>query len=102
MLSTVKRLNIPVMHSRKLWVENTGTVESLSLNPGLVSNDITNIDKRIKLIWIITNVVLPSGWGVAVGCTRSSSDSIVIEGIYMKYRNNIGGPIPPSNHIFLR
>ena len=64
--STATRLNIPVMHSRKLWIESTRTIESLSQDPGLVSNEIANIDKIIKRRQIITNVVLPSGWGNSV------------------------------------
>ena len=76
-------------------------IRSWSRYPGLESDEITNIEKVIKLIRIITNVVLPIQWGVAVCWTISRSDLIVIERRYMKDNNNIGGPIPPSNHIFL-
>ena len=63
MPSTAKILNIPVTHSWKSCMENTGKIGSWSRDPGLVSNDITRIYKRIKRRQIITNVVLPSGWG---------------------------------------
>ena len=56
-------LNITVMHSWKLWMGNMKIIGSWSQDPGLVSNDITNIEKRINLRPIITNVVLSSGWG---------------------------------------
>ena len=68
----------------------------------MVSNHINKIDKIIKWIQIITNVVLSSGWGVAVCWTRASSEPIVIESRYIKYKNNIVGPIPPGNHSFLK
>ena len=68
----------------------------------MISNDITNIDKIIYWRLIITNVVLNSGWGIAVCPTRSRSESRVIERIDMKDKNNIGRPIPPSNHSILR
>ena len=48
MSSTATRLNIPVTHSRKSWMENTRTIGSLSRDPVLVSNEINKIDKRIK------------------------------------------------------
>ena len=83
-------------------MENIRTIGSWSQDPGLVSNDITKIEKRINLRRIITNVVLSSGWGVYVCWTRASSGSIVIEGRDMKDKNNIGGLSPPSNHSFLR
>ena len=102
MSSTVTRLNIPLTHSRKLWTDNTRTVVSWSRDTGLVSNEITNIEKRIKRRRIITNVVLPSGWGIAVCWKIARSDSRVIERRDIKDNNNRGGPSPPSNHSFLR
>ena len=60
-------------------MENKRTIGSWSKYPGLVSNDITNIDKRIKRIRIITNVVLPRGWRIYILCTRANSESRVIE-----------------------
>ena len=61
--SAVTRMNISVTHSQKSCMENIKTIGSSSRDPGLVSNDITNIEKRINLRPIITNVVLSSGWG---------------------------------------
>ena len=49
--SPVTRLNIPVMHSLKSWMGETGTSKSWTQDPGMVSNGFTNIDKnkmRIK------------------------------------------------------
>ena len=100
MSSTVTRLNIPVTHLLKLWMENRRTIGSWSQYPGLVINEINNIGKRIKRIRIIENVVLTSGWDIYVCWTRASSDSRVIERRDTKENNNIGGPRPPSNHIF--
>ena len=82
-------------------MENIGTIGYWSLDPGLVSDDITNIEKRTKRRRIITNVVLIRGWGISVCWTRSIIDSIVIERIEIKGKNNTGGPIPPSNHSFI-
>ena len=48
MLSAVTRLNIPVTILRKLWMENIRTIGYLSRDTGLVSDEITNIEKRIK------------------------------------------------------
>ena len=50
---------------------------------------------------IITNIVLQCGWGIDACWTRAISDSIVIESRDTKDNNNIGGPSPPINHIFL-
>ena len=83
-------------------MEIIGTIGSWSQDLGLASNDITNIDKRIRRRRIITNVVLSSGWVIAVCWTRASSESGVIERRDMKDKNNIGGPIPPSDHSFIR
>ena len=44
----------------------TGMSGYLSQDPGLVSNEFTKIDKRKNRIKIITNVVLPGVWGIAV------------------------------------
>ena len=51
---------------------------------------------------MITNVVLPSGWGIAVFWKIASSDSRVIEGRDTKDKIKIGVPIPPSNNSSLR
>ena len=72
-----------------------------SQDTGLLSNKITKIDKGKKWTKIITNVVLPGGWGIAVCWTISISDSGETETRDMKDKNNIGGSIPQSNHIFL-
>ena len=45
---------------------------SWSRDLGLVSDEITKIDKGNKCIKIITNVVLPGGWGISVCWTRYS------------------------------
>ena len=45
---------------------NTRMIEYWSRDPGLVSDDITNIEKGKKWIKIITNLVPPGGWGIAV------------------------------------
>ena len=82
-------------------MENIGTIGYRSLDRGLVSDDIINIEKRTKRRRIITNVVLIRGWGISVCWTRSIIDSIVIERIEIKGKNNTGGPIPPSNHSFI-
>ena len=68
----------------------------------MVSNHITMIDKIIKWIRIITNVVLPNGWGIDVSLTRVRSESRVVERRYLTKNNNMSGPIPPSNCDFLR
>ena len=62
-----------------------------------------HVEKVDVLGWTksITNVVLTSTWGIAVFWTRSRSDSIVTKMIDTKYKNNIGGTSPPSNHSFL-
>ena len=83
-------------------MENIRTIGYWSLYRGLVSDEIANIEKGINQRWIITNVVLPSGFGIAVCWTRSNSDSILIEKREMKDKNNVGGQLPPSNNIFLR
>ena len=44
-------------------MEKTGMIRSWSQDPGLLNNQITNIDNIIKWRQIITNVVLPSGLG---------------------------------------
>ena len=100
--SSVTRINITVTHSRKLWMENTRMIIYWSQDPGLVSDDITNIEKIIKRRRIITNVVLTRGWGIDVRWKRAISDSRVIERRDMKYRDNISRPSPPSNHSFIR
>ena len=66
MSSTVTRLNIPVTHSQKLWIENTRMIGYWSQDTGLVSNDITKIENIIKLGRIITNLGLPTGWWIDV------------------------------------
>ena len=48
MLSDVKILNIPVTHSWKLWMENIRMIVSWSQDPGLLGDEITNIEKGIK------------------------------------------------------
>ena len=96
------RINIPVTHLRKSWTGKIRTIGSLSQDPGLVSDDITNIEKIIKRRRIITNVVLTRGWGIDVRWKRAISDSRVIERRDMKYRDNISRPSPPSNHSFIR
>ena len=68
-------------------MENTRMIGSWSRDPGLVSDEITKIEKGKKWIKIITNVVLSRGWGVAVCWTRSSSDSKETETRDTKYRN---------------
>ena len=83
-------------------MDKTGIVIYWSQDPGLVSNQITNIERVIKWIRMITNVVLSSVWGVAVRWTRVGSKSRVIESRDMKNNSNMGGPIQPSNNIFLR
>ena len=82
-------------------MENIKMIGSWSQDPGLVSNDINNIEKRINLRPIITNVVLSSGWGIGIGSTRSRSDSRGTQSRYIKYKNYIDGTSPPSNHSFL-
>ena len=47
-------------------MEKTGMIEPWSRDPGLVINHITMIDKIIKWIRIITNVVLYIVWVIAV------------------------------------
>ena len=59
--SPATRLNIPVMHSLKLWIGETGMGKSWAQDPGLVSNVFTNIDKskmRIKY----NNLCSPAWW----------------------------------------
>ena len=77
--SPVTRLNIPVTHLLKLWMGKTGISGYRSQDAGLVGHEFTKIDKLNKRINIITNVVLPYRWGVAVFCTRSISDSIELK-----------------------
>ena len=74
-------------------------IGSWSQYTGMVSNNITKI---IKWIRIITNAVLPSGWGVGVFLKIDRSESRVVERRYVRNRNNMSGPSPPSNHSFLR
>ena len=100
--SNATRLNIPVTQSLRSWMEKTGMIGSWSRDPGLVSNQITKIGKIIKRRWMITNVVLPSGWGIAVSLTRVISESRVIERRHTRNKNNMSGPSPPSNHSFIR
>ena len=95
---TATILNITVTHLQNLWTDNTRMIGYWSRDPLLVSNEINKIEKRIKRIWIITNVVLPRGWGIAVLWTRDRSDSRVIEGRDTEGNNNIGGTSPPSNN----
>ena len=57
-----------------------------SQDPGLISDDITKIDKGKKRIKIITNVVLPGGWGIAVCWTISIIDSIKLKRDTLKTR----------------
>ena len=82
-------------------MRNIRMILSCSRDPGLVSDEITNIEKGIKWIQIIINVVLPIGWGIDVFWTRASSGSRVLESRYTKDKNNIGGPCPPSNNSFI-
>ena len=71
----VKILNIPFTHLLKSWIVKTGMSGSWSQDPGLISNEFTNIDKGKKRIKIKTNVVLPGGCVISVCWTRSISDS---------------------------
>ena len=48
MSSVVTRLNIPFMHSQKSWIENIRMIVYWSRDPGLVSDEITNIERRIE------------------------------------------------------
>ena len=50
-------------------------IGSWERDPVLVSDEITKIEKLKKWIKIIINVVLSSGWGIAICWTRSISDS---------------------------
>ena len=102
MSSAVTRLNIPVTHSWKSWMEKIRTGVSWSQYTVLVSNYITRIEMRIKRRQIITNVVLPSRWGISVCWKKATSNSRVIESRDTKENNIIGGTIPPINHDFLR
>ena len=43
-----EKLNIPVTHSRKLWMENIRMTGSWSQDTGLLSDEITKIEKGIK------------------------------------------------------
>ena len=81
-------------------MDKTGIVIYWSQDPGLVSNQITNIERVIKWIRMITNVVLSSVWGVAVRRIRVGSKSRVIESRDMNNKNNIGGISPPNSHSF--
>ena len=45
---------------------NTRMIGSWSRDLGLVSDDITKTEKGKKWIKIITNLVPPGGWGIAV------------------------------------
>ena len=56
MSSNMTILNIAVIQLMRLWIEKIGMIGYLSRDPGLVSNQITNIYKMITWIWIITNV----------------------------------------------
>ena len=49
MSSAVTRLNIPVTHSRKLWMENMRIIGSWSRDPVLVSDYINKIEKGIAV-----------------------------------------------------
>ena len=62
------------MHSWKLWIRNTELIGYWSQDPGLLGDKITNIKKGRKRINIITNVVLPGRWVIAVLSTIYNSD----------------------------
>ena len=66
MLSNVTRLNIPFMQYPRLWIEETLMIVSWSQDPGVFSDQITNIDKTIQWRRMITNVLLYIGWVIAV------------------------------------
>ena len=74
MSSPATRLDIPVTHSLKSWMGNTGISWSWSRDPVLVSNEFTKNDKGKKRIKIVQNMVLPGGWVIAVFWTGSRSD----------------------------
>ena len=59
MSSNVPRLNIPVPHLLRSWMEKTGMLRYCSQNTGLVSNQITKTENIINWRQIKTNVVLP-------------------------------------------
>ena len=44
----VTKLNIPFMHLWKFWMENTRMIGYWSRDPGLISNEITKIENKIK------------------------------------------------------
>ena len=69
------RVNIPVTHLLNLWMGNTIIIETWSQDTGLVSDNITKIEKVKKWINIITNVVMPGEWGISVCSAKSRSDS---------------------------
>ena len=50
------------------------TIGVWSQDTGLVSDEITNIDKGKKWIKIVTNIILPGGWGISFCWKRSRSD----------------------------
>ena len=77
-------MNIPVTQSLMSWMEKTGMIGSWSQDPGLVSKHITNIDKIIKIIRILNDVVLPSGRGISLYQTIVSSESRVTEKVQDK------------------
>ena len=66
MLSNMTRLNIPFMQYPRLWIEETLMIVSWSQDPGVLSDQITNIDKTIQWRRMITNVLLYIGWVIAV------------------------------------
>ena len=66
MSSNVTKLNITVTHLMRLWMEKTGRLGSWSRDTLLLSNQIINIDNIINWRWIITNLVLPRVWDIAV------------------------------------
>ena len=73
--SPVTRLNITVTHSLQSLMGNTSIIGSWSRDSGLVSDEITKIDKGKKWIKMITNVVLTDRWEIDVCWEVSSSDS---------------------------
>ena len=82
-------------------MKNIRMIVYWSQDQGLTSYYITDIDKGIKRRQKITNVVLPSRWEISVCWTIARSDSRLIIRRDIKYMNNIGGPIKPSNYSFL-
>ena len=66
MSSDITRLNVQVTHLWRLWLKNIITIGYWSRDPELVSDENTNIKRRIKSRQIITNVVLSRRWGIYV------------------------------------